>query len=50
MSRFHENHELVKKIFNLIQKGFNECDVQSFNDIATYAINIIYKVSYAYYV
>jgi len=49
MTRFTETHELVKRILNVVQKCFNECDVQLFNDVATNAVNIIYKVSYTYY-
>lgn len=48
MTRFTDNHELVKRIFTVLQKCFNESkEVQLFNDVASNAINIIYKVSYA---
>jgi len=50
MTRFHENHDLVKRILNVVQKSFNECYVQLFNDVAKHAVDIIYKVSYASYV
>lgn len=35
---------MVKKLLNVTQKCFNECCVQLFNDVASNAINIIYKV------
>lgn len=45
MNRFTGNSKLVKSVFIVIQKCFNECNVQLFNDVATNAINIIYNVS-----
>ncbi|CAH1732771.1 unnamed protein product [Aphis gossypii] len=43
--RFTENHELVPKVFNVVQKCFNESDDQLFNDVASNAVNIIYKLT-----
>jgi len=49
MTRFSENHELVQKVFNVVHKCFNQSDVQLFNDVASNAINIIYKVCFVCY-
>lgn len=46
MNRFTDNHELVKRVFSVVKKCFNESDVQIFNDVASNAVNIIYKVSH----
>lgn len=46
MTRFSENHELVQKVLNVVDKCFNQSDVQIFNDVASNAINIIYKVCF----
>ncbi|XP_060833475.1 condensin complex subunit 1 [Rhopalosiphum padi] len=43
--RFSENHELIKKVFNVVHKCFNQSDVQLFNDVASNAVNIIYKLT-----
>lgn len=49
MTRFTDNHELVKRVFSIIKKCFNESEVQLFNDVASNGVNIIYKVSYSCY-
>ncbi|CAI6344316.1 unnamed protein product [Macrosiphum euphorbiae] len=43
--RFTDNHELVKRVFSVVKKCFNESDVQIFNDVASNAVNIIYKLT-----
>lgn len=42
--RFHEKHKIVNNILRVLNKSFYECSVQLFNDIATKAIHLIYKV------
>lgn len=49
MTRFSRNRELLKKVFNVVHKCFNQNDVQLFNDVASNAVNIIYKVSFVCY-
>jgi len=49
MTRFTDNHELVKRVFSVIQICFDESEVQIFNDVASNAVNIIYRVSYSCY-
>lgn len=43
MFRFTGN-EVVNQLLNVVQKSFFKNKVQMFNDIASNAINIIYKV------
>lgn len=45
LCRFADTHEMVNRALNITLKCFEECNVQLFNDIASSAINIIYKVS-----
>lgn len=47
--RFAENHELVPKVLNVVQKCFNESDDELFNDVASNAVNIIYEVCFVCY-
>lgn len=44
--RLPNNHELVVKILKACQKSFTDCGVDLFNDVASNAINIIYKVCF----
>ncbi|XP_050420511.1 condensin complex subunit 1 [Adelges cooleyi] len=43
--RLPNNHELVVKILKACQKSFTDCGVDLFNDVASNAINIIYKLT-----
>lgn len=43
--RFTDNHELVKRVFSVIQICFDESEVQIFNDVASNAVNIIYRLT-----
>ncbi|XP_050546197.1 condensin complex subunit 1 isoform X2 [Daktulosphaira vitifoliae] len=43
--RLPDNHVLVIKIMNVLQKCFTDCDIQLFNDVASNAINTIFKLT-----
>lgn len=45
MFRFHAKHKIVGNIICVVNKSFNDCNVQLFNDVATNAVHIIYNVS-----
>lgn len=49
MVRFPVEHEIVKRILDVVQTCFDNSDVRLFNDVALNAVNIIYKVSFKHY-
>ncbi|VVC36201.1 Hypothetical protein CINCED_3A010242 [Cinara cedri] len=44
-TRFHAKHKIVHNIICVVKKSYNECNVQIFNDVATNAVHMIYKLT-----